>query len=121
MRVEELLRKARAAGWTASLCGSGHFRLEHPDASRPVILPRTPSDRRWHLNALADMRRVLPPEPKPERVRTRVKRRPPAQQVKPRPMPVIEIAAGEISPEERPPRRIAGGPAGYTSVWSKWF
>jgi hypothetical protein len=119
MRVEELLRKARAAGWTANLCGSGHWRLEHPEGSRSVIIPATPSDRRWHLNALADMRRVLPPQPKPERGRPRIKRRP-APRPNPRPMPVIEMAPEE-APLPLPPRRIAGGPAGYTNVWSRWF
>ena len=48
-------------GWTVAACGSGHWRLSHPDASRAVIIPATPSCSRWHLNALAEMRRVLPP------------------------------------------------------------
>jgi hypothetical protein len=113
MRVEELLRRARAAGWTATLCGSGHFRLEHPDASRAVIVPATPSDRRWHLNALADMRRVLPARPKPERARVQVKRRP-APQPKPRPIPVITMAPEEV-PLPPPLRRIAGGPQDWRS------
>jgi predicted RNA binding protein YcfA (HicA-like mRNA interferase family) len=117
MRVEELLRRARAAGWTATLCGSGHFRLEHPDAGRPVIVPATPSDRRWHLNALAAMRRALPPEPKPVQVRPRAKRRPPTQP-KPRPMLRIEMAPEEVS-LPLPPRRIAGGPQGWRSPWSR--
>jgi hypothetical protein len=117
MRVEELLRRARAAGWAATLCGSGHWRLEHPDASRPVILPATPSDYRWHLNALAEMRRGLPPQPKPVRVRARVKRRP-APQPKPRPIPMIRMVPEEV-PLPLPPRRIAGGPQAWRSPWSR--
>ena len=117
MRVEELLRKARAAGWTATLCGSGHWRLEHPDASRAVVVPATPSDYRWHLNALADMRRVLPAEPKPERAERRPKRRP-APRPKPRPVAVIEMEPEEM-PLSLPPRRIAGGPQDWRSPWSR--
>ena len=120
MRVEELLRKARAAGWTAALCGSGHWRLEHPEGSRPVIMPATPSDRRWHLNALADMRRVLPPEPKPERVERRPKRRPSPPPKRPAPAVVMELP--EVEEElPLPARRLAGGPAGYRSIWSTWW
>ena len=60
MRVEELLaRHGRRAG-RPPCAARRHWRLEHPDASRAVIVPATPSDYRWHLNALADMRRVLP-------------------------------------------------------------
>jgi hypothetical protein len=117
MRVGELLRKARATGWTASLCGSGHWRLEHPDASRAVIVPATPSDYRWHLNALAEMRRVMPPEPKPERAERRAKRGP-STQLKPRPEPVIEMVPEELS-LPLPPRRIAGGPQGWRSPWAR--
>jgi hypothetical protein len=121
MQIGELLRKARAAGWTATLCGSGHWRLEHPEASRAVIVPATPSDRRWHLNALADMRRVLPPQRKRARpVEPRPKRKPIPRSM-PKPRPMIEIAAGETSPEERPSHRLPGRPAGYTSAWSRWF
>jgi hypothetical protein len=117
MRVEELLRKARREGWSVVLRGSGHFQLDHPEARRAVIVPATPSCSRRHLNAMADMRRVLPPQPKPKRTSPRPKRKP----IMPKPRPVIEIAAGEISPEERPSLRLPGGPAGYTSVWSRWF
>jgi hypothetical protein len=117
MQIGELLRKARAAGWTATLCGSGHWRLEHPEASRAVFVPATPSCSRWWRNALAEMRRVLPPEPKPERVRARVKRRP-APQPKPRPVPVIEMLPEEV-PLSLPQRRIAGGPQDWRSPWSR--
>jgi hypothetical protein len=66
-----------------------------------VSRPERDKGRRWRgdtdrrrrssrLNVLADMRWVLPPEPKPERAHARVKRRPPAQQVE-RPVPVIEV------------------------------
>jgi hypothetical protein len=119
MRVEELLRKARAAGWLVVLRGSGHWRLEHPEGSRPVIVTATPSDRRWHLNALAEMKRVLPPEPKPKRTRARMKRRPeprPNPRPNPRPISVIGIAPEEVP---IPPRRIAGGPQDWRSPWSR--
>jgi hypothetical protein len=116
MQIGELLRRARLEGWSATLCGSGHWRLEHPNASRPVVVPATPSDRRWHLNALADMRRVLPARPKPERARARVKRRPPTQRVE-RPVPVLEVALPEQVP--LPSRRIAGGPQDWRSPWNR--
>ena len=116
MRVAELLRRAQRAGWIAAQCSSGHWRLDHPDASRPVIIPATPSDRRWHLNALAEMRRVLPPQPKPERPERRIKRRP-APPPKPRPVAVIEPEPDELLP--LPPRRIAGGPREWRSPWSR--
>ena len=45
-------------------CGSGHWRLDHPAGSRPVIIPASPSDHRWYRNARSDMRRVLPVRPK---------------------------------------------------------
>ena len=67
------------------MCGSGHWRLEHPKASQAVIVPASSSDHRWHLNALANMRRALPPEPKPGRTAKRVKRRP----APPKPRPVL--------------------------------
>jgi hypothetical protein len=118
MRVEELLRRARREGWTTSLGGSGHWCLRHPDASRAVIVPATPSDRRWHLNALAELRRALPPEPKPERTNPQPKRRPPAPRPNPRPVPVIETAPEELPPP-LPPRRIAGGPQAWRSPWSR--
>jgi hypothetical protein len=114
-RVDELLRKARAAGWSATLCGSGHWRLEHPDASRAVIVPATPSDRRWHLNALAEIKRALPPEPKRERAERRIKRRPTPPN---RSVPVVVVELPEEVPLP-PPRRIAGGPHGWRSPWSR--
>jgi predicted RNA binding protein YcfA (HicA-like mRNA interferase family) len=116
MRVAELLRQARRDGWSTTPYGSGHWRLDHPDASRAVIVPATPSDRRWHLNALAEMRRVLPPQPKPVRVRAYVKRRPPTQPVK-RPVPALEVEQQVELP--MPPRRIAGGPEDWRSPWSR--
>jgi hypothetical protein len=116
MRVDELLRRARAAGWTATLCGSGHWRLEHSQASRAVFAPATPSDRRWHLNALAEMRRALPPKPKPERTSPRPKRRPAPP--RPRPVPILEMEEEEL-PLPLPPRRIPGGPQGWRSPWGR--
>ena len=77
----------------------------------------TPSDRRWLENTRAQMRRVLPPEPKPERAERRPKRRP-APQPKPRPVAVIEMVSEEM-PLPLPPRRIAGGPQDWRSPWSR--
>jgi hypothetical protein len=120
MRIEELLRRARREGWAVTTRGTGHFQLDHQDASRPVIVPRTPSDRRWWRNALAEMRRALPPDPKAERTSPRVRRKPmPRSTPKPRPIPAIEVELPEKLP--LPPRRIAGGPAGYRNIWSTWW
>jgi predicted RNA binding protein YcfA (HicA-like mRNA interferase family) len=58
-RARELLRLARAAGWSAEVTGSGHLRFRHPHTAAFVIAPATPSDRRWRQNALAALRRAL--------------------------------------------------------------
>jgi hypothetical protein len=116
MRTAELLRRARRDGWSIAPCGSGHWRLEHPDAAQPVIVPATPSDRRWHLNVLAEMRRVLPHEPKPVRVHARVKRRPPTQPVR---RPVLVPETEHLVELPVPARRIAGGPQEWRSPWSR--
>jgi hypothetical protein len=63
MTVREFLRRARAAGWTVEQTRR-HYRLRHPEAARPIIMPSTPSCHRALANAAADMRRALrePPD-----------------------------------------------------------
>jgi hypothetical protein len=57
-RRTELLRLARALGWSvAGLTGSGHLKLVRPGC-RPVFIANSPSDRRARLNALAQLRRA---------------------------------------------------------------
>jgi predicted RNA binding protein YcfA (HicA-like mRNA interferase family) len=42
MTVRELLRRARAEGWTVEKTRR-HYRLRHPKAARFVVVPGTPS------------------------------------------------------------------------------
>ena len=124
VRVRELICRVEREGWVVRLRSGGHLELSHPRAARAVITSTTPSDWRWLRNLRAQMRRALPPEPKPERTvrHARSKRplqqRPPQQQPK-RPAPVV--AAVERLARPRPSRRLAGGPAGYYSPWSAWW
>ena len=87
------------------------------------IIPATPSDRRWHLNALAEMRRALPPQPKPERPaaarkrKARPSRRVPAYDW-PEPLVVHRLPEPERRgyPDEPMHARLPGGPSsGYRS------
>lgn len=60
--VSEILTTARRLGWTA-IENARHYKLIPPgglsrDCPRPVIIARTPSDRRWLQNTLAEVRRV---------------------------------------------------------------
>jgi predicted RNA binding protein YcfA (HicA-like mRNA interferase family) len=61
----ELQRLAERNGWIVRRTNGGHLRLTHPQATTPVFASSTPSDHRALANALAQMRRVLPREPKP--------------------------------------------------------
>jgi hypothetical protein len=129
LRVSEFLREIAAEGWSAILQPGGHYRAMHPLTSVPVFFPATPSDWRWHLNTRSDMRRALPPEPKPERpAEPRVRRKPSGV---PRPAPVREYGSPlmvhrmpeperRLYPAEpRPRRRLPGGPAGYRSCLNR--
>jgi hypothetical protein len=119
MRTAELLRQARAEGWTVRQCNGGHLELSHPLADQVIVMSATPSDRRWLENTRARMRRALPAEPKAERSATRPKRRRAAKPVPRRPIMAIEHES-EMVQEPPPPRRLPGGPAGYGSAWSRW-
>jgi hypothetical protein len=57
----EILDVARRQGWTAIDSGR-HYKMIPPggltaDQPRPLIVAKTPSDRRWKANLLADIRR----------------------------------------------------------------
>jgi hypothetical protein len=66
MSARDLIRFAERDGWSASVSRRGHIRLDHPEAAMPIFAASTPSDHRALANAIAMMRRALPPrEPKP--------------------------------------------------------
>jgi hypothetical protein len=132
MRVNEFIRQAEAEGWAATLCPGGHWRLDHAEATAPVYFAATPSDWRWHLNTRTEMRRVLPPRPKPVRaIEPRPKRRPPAHRPEPvrdfggpitmlRTPPPPQPIRRVYEPEPRSPPRLAGGPSGWvTTRWQR--
>ena len=124
MTRRELIKEAGAAGWTVTLRPGGHLMLTHPLADRAVFTSATPSDWRSYHNTMAELRRALPPEPKPERpAEPRSRRLRPAHRPEPirsfgPPLPVHRIA-GPVrrqyldAPEPR--RALPGGPAGYRS------
>jgi len=58
--VLDEIRRAQEDGWKVTKTGGQHYRLEHEEASRPVLAPSTPSDHRGILNLRADLRRVMP-------------------------------------------------------------
>jgi hypothetical protein len=129
LRVNKFLRDLRTEDWSTALLPGGHYRAVHPLASARIFFAATPSDWRWVENTRRDMRRVLPPEPKPERpVEPRVRRKPRAV---PRPAPVRDYGEPLLmhrlpEPERRvyppePPlrRRLPGGPSGYRSCLAR--
>ena len=118
MQIREFTRWAEAQGWSVRVRNGGHLELTHPMAERLIITSATPSDRRWIANVRAEMRRALPPPPKPVRTsRPRVNRAP-----KPAPPSIAPTwRNGPPQVEERPQQRLAGGPAGYRSIWSTWW
>jgi hypothetical protein len=57
-RRSELVRLARALGWSvAEITGGGHLKLVRPGC-RPVIVANSPGDRRARLNMRAQLRRA---------------------------------------------------------------
>jgi hypothetical protein len=120
MRVTEFVRRVRGEGWSVATRSGGHLELSHPLAGEMIITSATPSDHRWLANTRARMRRALPAEPKAERSATRPKRRRAAKPVPHRLIMAIEHESEMVS-EPPPPRRLPGGPAGYGSVWSRWW
>ena len=119
VKVSEFVRKARAEGWTASVRPGGHLELSHPLANEVIITAATPSDHRWLANTRARMRRALPAEPKPERVRVSPKQLAARPRRHERPTPVVDAMSRPL--ETAPPRRLPGGPAGYRSPWAAWW
>jgi hypothetical protein len=127
MSARDLIRLAERDGWSITTTNGGHLRLEHPDATGPVFTGSTPSDRRAIHNALATMRRALPPEPKPAPAAPRPKRR---SKPKPKPRQIRDAIDWQAPPDPpephgvggsapRAPRRpLPGGPSGY--VMTRW-
>jgi predicted RNA binding protein YcfA (HicA-like mRNA interferase family) len=119
--ARDLIRLAERDGWTVSITNGGHLRLDHRDATMPVFAASTPSCPRALANALATMRRALPPEPKPE---PKVPRPKPRRRVdsaievyRPPADPQPPHGVGGSTPR-RPPRPLPGGPSGY--VTTRW-
>ena len=124
MSARDLLRLASRDVWSATRTNGGHIRLDHPEATMPVFTAATPSCPRTLQNTMAQMKRVLPPEPKEpvvERPRRRPKPKPAKRQIdraidwqRP-PEPELPIGVGGAAPRRRP---IPGGPSGYfTTRW----
>ena len=67
MTHQDVLARARAAGWRVEHTRGGHLRLDHPEAAFPVFTSSSPSDWRSSRNLRAELRRALPTEPEPER------------------------------------------------------
>lgn len=55
--VDEVVRRALAAGWTLMPRGRGHPKLRSP-RGHTVPFPCTPSDRRTSLNLAAQIKRI---------------------------------------------------------------
>lgn len=55
--IKALVRRLVRAGCTVTVTGGCHYKVTAPNGS-VVILARTPSDPRSHLNQLARLRRV---------------------------------------------------------------
>lgn len=54
--VRDLVREAERQGWRVRERGA-HFTLFAPDGVGIVTVAKTPSDRRWRANTLAQLRR----------------------------------------------------------------
>lgn len=69
--VKEFIRELNKRGWFIDrLTGSGHIKIIYPPGGS-YILPMTPSDRRWLLNAQGDIRKIeieYGPYKKPEKL-----------------------------------------------------
>lgn len=56
--VREVIREAETAGFVMErYTGSGHYKMRHANGTS-IIIPSTPSGRRWKQNVLADIRRA---------------------------------------------------------------
>ena len=56
--VRAVVEEAQRQGWRLEVLRSGHPMLLAPDNSTKVVLPGTPSDRRFLPNGIALMRRA---------------------------------------------------------------
>lgn len=55
--VRQLVKRAERQGLDAENRGT-HVRVRNPRTGRWATLPKTPSDRRWRANAIADLRKI---------------------------------------------------------------
>ena len=55
--VRQLMRAARRQGLRVAHRGA-HVRVTNPATGDFVTVPKTPSDRRWRKNSIADLRRI---------------------------------------------------------------
>ncbi len=54
--IKKLLRRAKAAGWSATISGGGHIRLQHPEGGL-IFGPMTPSDHRSYKNFRSELKK----------------------------------------------------------------
>lgn len=59
LTTKDLIRWAKANGWVTTQAKNSHFRFRHPKGGPQVYCANTPGDYRSHLNALADLKRVM--------------------------------------------------------------
>jgi hypothetical protein len=121
LRVAELVRAARAEGWSAAVRPGGHLELRHAGTDAVIITSATPSDHRWWRNTLARMRRALPPAPPPKRPakpkvrRKRIKSEPARAWPEPLAMHRLPEPERRFYPPEPVCARLPGGPSGFRS------
>jgi predicted RNA binding protein YcfA (HicA-like mRNA interferase family) len=58
-----LRHMARRDGWHIQPTRGGHYRLDHPEASKPVFAAKSPRDSKVLLHIAKDMRRALAGDP----------------------------------------------------------
>ena len=56
--LDDIIHRAKAAGWRVEVAGSGHYQFKSPDGEGLVTVSRTPSDYRALLNIESDLRRA---------------------------------------------------------------
>ncbi len=57
--TKDLVRWAKDNGWQVDMTGGQHLRFRHPSGGKAIYTALTPGDYRSHLNALADLKRVM--------------------------------------------------------------
>ena len=100
--MRDLIRRAKRDDWTVAARGSGSD-APASGAGGAVVVSASPSDQRGDRNALAQMRRALPPEPKPEPAAPRPKTKPRLKS-RPRPVQRAPVAAAARAPGWVEPR-----------------